>query len=86
MTIKPFKGEKPVTSLEVVPCRIWDKTDGGKLRTRLEARGMKWVDHLPGKQVNYRGQPFKPGRTPVRGIPSLFRHMSFVSVLITNSR
>lgn len=65
--IKPFRGEVPITSLEVVPCRIWDKADGGKLRAKLEERGKKWVDHLPGKQVNYQGEPSRPGRKMVRG-------------------
>ncbi|GAB1318177.1 hypothetical protein MFIFM68171_08387 [Madurella fahalii] len=65
--IRPFKGEKRITSLIVVPCRIWDQSDGAKLRASLDEREKKWVDHLVGKQVEYRGEPFKPGRKPVEG-------------------
>ncbi|GAB1312437.1 hypothetical protein MFIFM68171_02647 [Madurella fahalii] len=60
--IRPFKGERRITSLSVVPYQIWDQSDSGSLRTSLEERGRKWVDHLMGKQVEYRGEPFNPGR------------------------
>ncbi|KAK4246010.1 hypothetical protein C7999DRAFT_33565 [Corynascus novoguineensis] len=65
--IRPFKGERAIVSLDVVPCRIWDKTKGGELRATLEARGKKWVDHLMGKHVEYRGEPIKPGTKRIYG-------------------
>lgn len=66
-TIRPFKGERPITSLNVVPCEIWDKSDGGQLRAKLEERGKSWAEHLLGKQVEYKGEPLKPGKIPVEG-------------------
>lgn len=76
-TVKPFKGEREITSLDVVPCKIWDKMDGGELRKVLEERGKKWVSHLQGKQVEYRGEPFEAGKSTVRGL--LLPPMSFTS-------
>lgn len=77
-TIKPFKGERLIKSLNVVPCEIWDKIDGGELRTALEDRGKKWVDHLRGKHVEYRDEPVRPGKKPVR------RVLFFPQALSTN--
>ncbi|KAH6640175.1 hypothetical protein F5144DRAFT_589712 [Chaetomium tenue] len=67
ITIKPFKGEKMIESLDVVPCKIWDKMHGGELRAALEERGKKWIDHLQGKHVEYRHDPIKPGKRVIHG-------------------
>lgn len=70
-SIQPFKGERPIASLNMVPSEVWDKIDNGKLRSELEARGRKWVDHLLGKQCDYRGAPPRPGVSSVSEALSL---------------
>ncbi|KAI0850005.1 hypothetical protein F5Y00DRAFT_268766 [Daldinia vernicosa] len=67
VVIQPFNGERRITSLNAVPCDIWDKHDAGTLRTQLEERGKKWIGHLPGKQIEYKGEPARPGKTMVTG-------------------
>lgn len=69
--IKPFHGERLIPSLNVVPCEIWDRIDGGRLRAALEERGKKWVDHLLGKHVDYRGEPPTRWKKSVHGLYSL---------------
>ncbi|KAL8393630.1 hypothetical protein RB595_003388 [Gaeumannomyces hyphopodioides] len=54
--ISPFMAEREILSLSVVPCDIWDKMDGGKLRAKLEALGKKWFGLLPGQYGHYEGQ------------------------------
>lgn len=54
--ISPFIGEREILSLDVVPCDIWDRMDGGKLRAKLEALGDKWFGLLPGQYGHYEGQ------------------------------
>ncbi|KLU83874.1 hypothetical protein MAPG_02923 [Magnaporthiopsis poae ATCC 64411] len=54
--IPPFIGEREILSLDVVPCDIWDRMDGGKLRAKLEALGEKWFGLLPGQYGHYEGQ------------------------------
>ncbi len=66
MEIKPFSGEKPITSLTVIPCDIWDKTDNDELRQRLVKEGRRWFDFLSGKQVEYSGELASPDKKPVR--------------------
>ncbi|ESU07861.1 hypothetical protein FGSG_02425 [Fusarium graminearum PH-1] len=55
ITIAPFEGERPIRSLQLVPCDIIDQDDGGKWREKLEDNGKKWYQLLPGGQVHYSG-------------------------------
>jgi hypothetical protein len=41
-----FERSRPVASLAVAPAEVYDKTDGGVLRKRLERRGHKYVNML----------------------------------------
>jgi hypothetical protein len=55
ITIAPFEGERPIRSLQLVPCNIIDRDDNGKWRAELEENGKKWYQLLPGGQVHYSG-------------------------------
>ncbi|RGP77951.1 p-loop containing nucleoside triphosphate hydrolase [Fusarium longipes] len=55
ITIAPFEGERPIRSLQLVPCRAFDRDDNGTWRTELEERGKRWYQLLPGGQVHYSG-------------------------------
>lgn len=61
-TIHPFSGEKPITSLKVVPSECFDEHDGGALRVRLENEGRKWYGLLKGSQVHYSGELASRGK------------------------
>ncbi|EJT73888.1 hypothetical protein GGTG_07742 [Gaeumannomyces tritici R3-111a-1] len=54
--ISPFMAEREILSLDVVPCDIWDRMDGGKLRAKLEALGKKWFGMFHGQYGLYEGQ------------------------------
>lgn len=53
--IAPFEGERPIRSLQLVPCNIIDRDDGGKWKQELEENGKKWYQLLPGGQIHYSG-------------------------------
>lgn len=55
--ISTFEGEKKLIDLEIVPAKVYDAHDGGRLRKSLEARGEKYFKFIAGpRQVNYRGE------------------------------
>jgi hypothetical protein len=64
--IEPFDGPRTLESLGIITAKMQDDTDGKKLRNALEQRGRSWVHHLQGLQVEYRGDPGKPGQKKVR--------------------
>ncbi|KAI2618628.1 hypothetical protein GGS26DRAFT_602779 [Hypomontagnella submonticulosa] len=66
-SIQSFQGEKPITSLKVVPAALQDKIDGGKLRTKLEEEGKKWYRLLTGQQVHYKGDLVGKRGHPIDG-------------------
>ncbi|OBS28477.1 hypothetical protein FPOA_02414 [Fusarium poae] len=55
ITIAPFEGVRPIRSLQLVPCHIIDRDDGGKWKKTLEENGKRWYQLLPGGQVHYSG-------------------------------
>lgn len=67
VTIRPFQGEKLITSLDVVPCEAWDEHDNGTLRKELEERGKKWISYLSGRYIEYHGLPSLSGGKVLEG-------------------
>lgn len=55
VTIPYFSGEKSIVSLNVIPSDIYDQTDAGELRHRLESRGEKYYSLLSTRQMEYCG-------------------------------
>ncbi|KAK8054425.1 hypothetical protein PG996_013726 [Apiospora saccharicola] len=58
--IAPFDGEMEIMSLGTFPAQYLDRSDGGKMRQRLEARGEKFYKYLNVAHVHYRGQSLGP--------------------------
>ncbi|CEI66320.1 hypothetical protein FVEN_g4294 [Fusarium venenatum] len=67
ITIAPFEGVRPIRSLQLVPCHIIDRDDGGKWRKKLEENGKKWYQLLPGGQVHYSGPVLGPTKRQLDG-------------------
>ncbi|KAI0386543.1 hypothetical protein F5Y04DRAFT_244287, partial [Hypomontagnella monticulosa] len=65
--IQSFQGEKPITSLKIVPAELQDKLDGGELRRKLEEEGEKWYRLLTGQQVHYKGELVGTRGHPIEG-------------------
>lgn len=66
VTIRPFQGEKLITSLDVVPCNAWDENDNGALRKELVERGKKWISYLSGRYIEYHPEASVVGDKVVR--------------------
>lgn len=54
--IHAFDGEIEITSLNVIPCEFYDRTDHGKLRARLEELGERFYSLLSNEQMHYSGE------------------------------
>ncbi|KAJ4247113.1 hypothetical protein NW762_013251 [Fusarium torreyae] len=67
ITIGPFEGERPITSLKLIPCEMFDREDGGKWKNTLEQNGKKWYELLPGGQVQYSGPVLDENKTQLDG-------------------
>ncbi|KAL7952478.1 hypothetical protein V8C34DRAFT_116528 [Trichoderma compactum] len=65
--IRPFQGDKLITSLDVVPCEAWDENDNGALRKQLEERGKRWISYLSGRYIEYHGEPSVSGGQVLEG-------------------
>jgi hypothetical protein len=67
-TIDEYKGERAITTLEVIPCSYLDETDGGKLRALLIERGKKYYEVIRGLpiHVNYAGYTLEKTAIEVR--------------------
>ncbi|KAI1079829.1 ATPase [Whalleya microplaca] len=58
VTFPTFDGERPITTLMVIPCEFQDRSDGSKMRDRLIREGRQWYDLLKGGQIYYDGLVF----------------------------
>ncbi|KAI0006515.1 P-loop containing nucleoside triphosphate hydrolase protein [Xylariaceae sp. FL0662B] len=65
VVIPPFVGEKPITELNVIPCKFQDGQDNGKVRDRLHSEGERWYKLLQGGLVGYQGDTLE---TPKQNI------------------
>jgi hypothetical protein len=66
VTIPIFEDKRPITSLPLILARFWDKTDNGKVRQRLIARGKKYFRYCEKPSyLEYSGRGLKPGRQKV---------------------
>lgn len=54
--VKPFDGERLITSLNVFPCEYQDNRDGNKTRDNLINYGRNWYKYLAVDQLHYSGR------------------------------
>ncbi|KAK8115439.1 hypothetical protein PG984_011941 [Apiospora sp. TS-2023a] len=80
--IVPFDGEMEIVSLGTFPAQYLDKSDGGKTRQRLEARGEKFYKYLNIAHVHYSGESLGPEARQV----SIERGFTFNRVRRRNGR
>jgi hypothetical protein len=62
ITIMPFSGEKPITSLSAIPCQYQDLKDNNETKTRLHKEGEEWFKLLRGGLVRYTGDNLETPR------------------------
>ncbi|KAI0126482.1 hypothetical protein BJ170DRAFT_723984 [Xylariales sp. AK1849] len=67
ITILPFSGEKPISSLSVIPCKFQDMADNGETKLMLHNEGKRWFTLLHGGLVRYTGDNLEDPRRHVDG-------------------
>jgi hypothetical protein len=66
--IQHFEGERPVTSLPVIPREYWDARDNGARRQQFEARGKKKLELMEArpKEMKHSGTSIEHDKKEVR--------------------